>query len=65
MSGLSGLGGLLNSLAGSSGDVLSTGGAEEFKEIGRKQIKNSLETADIKAKVTYGQSLKDTYTQVR
>jgi hypothetical protein len=65
MSGLSGLGGMLNSLAGSGSDPLNDGAAEQFKEIGRKQIKNSLEAADIKAKVTYGQSIKDTYTQVR
>ncbi|KAB0475905.1 hypothetical protein HX787_12330 [Pseudomonas tolaasii] len=66
MSGISGLGGLsnlFNSLG--SGNSGANDSVAQLRAIGEQQVKDSIETAEVKRKVTFGQGLKDAYGTAR
>lgn len=68
VNGLGGLGNLFNSLgSGSSGSGASGSGdsVAQLRAIGEQQVKDSIETAEVKRKVTFGQGLKDAYGTAR
>lgn len=66
VNGLGGLGNLFNSLgSGSSGSGGSGDSVAQLRAIGEQQVKDSIETAEVKRKVTFGQGLKDAYGTAR
>ena len=65
ISGLGGLGNLFNSLGSGNSGSGAGDSVAQLRAIGEQQVKDSIETAEVKRKVTFGQGLKDAYSTAR